>query len=200
MDKFDYLKKEVESLFKRLPQSMHYHNYNHTLDVLTQVERIAQHEKIHQFDLLLLKTAALFHDTGFLINYRDHEKGSIHIAKPILKKHSYNPSQINVVCKLIEKTKLPHNPETKLQQILCDADMDNLGRSDFLEKNELLRKELQENQNVFYTEDEWYNLTLNLLKRHHYFTSAQQNRTQYKKTINHKLILEKIESDDNFWE
>jgi len=50
-----------------LSRKLTYHGIHHTLDVLVQVQRIAKEEGIvNEEDLFLLKTATLYHDTGFL--------------------------------------------------------------------------------------------------------------------------------------
>ncbi|MFO7963444.1 MAG: hypothetical protein R6U50_05940, partial [Desulfobacterales bacterium] len=52
----------LEKLDKGLPENLFYHNMKHTIDVVTQVELIGKSENITDEELLLLKTAALFHD------------------------------------------------------------------------------------------------------------------------------------------
>ena len=54
----------LDKLEKELPQNLYYHNVKHTVDVVTQVELIGLGEGVADEELLLLKTAALFHDTG----------------------------------------------------------------------------------------------------------------------------------------
>ena len=60
----------VHNLLTGLSEKLTYHNLPHTLDVLKQVQRIGKEEGImEEEDMFLLKTAALYHDTGFLSVY-----------------------------------------------------------------------------------------------------------------------------------
>ena len=62
-----FLQREV---FSRLPDNLYYHNIDHTLqDVLPAAIRLAEMEAVSSDDLFLLKTAVLFHDTGFIKQY-----------------------------------------------------------------------------------------------------------------------------------
>jgi hypothetical protein len=45
--------------------------------------------------------------------------------------------------KLIHVTEIPHKPLNHLQEIICDADLDYLGRNDFQEIADNLKAELK---------------------------------------------------------
>jgi HD superfamily phosphodiesterase len=122
----------LDKLEKELPGNLFYHNSKHTVDVVTQVELIGLGEGVSDEDLLLLKTAALFHDTGHTISYNNHEYFSTLVAREILPTYYFTTSQIDTICELIMATKLPPNPRNKLEEIMCDADLDYLGRSDMI--------------------------------------------------------------------
>src|SRR5437868_1632048 len=97
----------INILSRQLDKRLTYHNTDHTLDVVTQAERIALAEGIaSKKELLLLKTAALFHDTGFLYVYDGHEEKSCEIAREKLSAH-FTQHDIQLVCKLIIVTKVP---------------------------------------------------------------------------------------------
>ena len=80
---FLLLKREVTGILSaQLDKKLCYHNIDHTLDVIEQAEQIALSEKISPAkEILLLKVAALFHDTGFLYVYTGHEEKSCEIAR-----------------------------------------------------------------------------------------------------------------------
>ena len=90
---------------------------------------------------------------------------------------------------------MPQNSQTRLQKIMCDADLDHLGRDDFFEKGDLLRKEWQIFRKKMYNDEQWYKLQLKFLEEHEYFTiSAKKLRNRGKlKNIEHlkKLIIAK---------
>ena len=168
----DYLQTEIfikEKLRKELPRNLFYHGYEHTLDVLEATERISQEENIEHEDLLLLKTAALFHDSGFLHGYAEHEKAGCKIACETLPGYDYTHEEIEIICGMIMATKIPQNPQTHLEEILCDADLDYLGRNDFEPIAESLFQELI-GQNIVNNEKEWNRIQENFLSNHHYFT------------------------------
>ncbi len=64
----------LEKLEQGLPKNLYYHNVKHTVDVYTQVELIGRAEGVSKEDLLLLRTAALFHDAGHLVTRHPRAK------------------------------------------------------------------------------------------------------------------------------
>jgi len=60
-------------LKKGLSKDLIYHSLDHTLDVLKAVERLALLEGVTDEALFLLKTAAIFHDAGFIEKYENDE-------------------------------------------------------------------------------------------------------------------------------
>src|SRR5690606_32006718 len=74
MLKFMDIQEEIlDYLEHKLPDNLYYHNVKHTIDVTTEVELIGWAEGVSEEDILLLKLAALFHDAGHTISYKDHE-------------------------------------------------------------------------------------------------------------------------------
>src|SRR5688572_26750494 len=131
-DLFTSIKQPILSrLENELDPRLGYHNITHTLDVLEQAEILAKQEKVtDKHDLLLLKTAAIFHDSGFLSVYKNHEEKSCEIACEALR-NIFNEEDIKKVCGMIMATNIPQSPKTLLEQIICDADLDYLVRNDF---------------------------------------------------------------------
>jgi hypothetical protein len=78
--------------------------------------------------------------------YRNHEEAGVEIAREILPDYDYTQEQIDHICQLIMKTKLPPKPVYLLEQIICDADLDYLGRVDFIPVSGNLFRELTEHQ------------------------------------------------------
>jgi predicted metal-dependent HD superfamily phosphohydrolase len=185
MTKQNYIgaKKEAIKLLQGLDESYHYHDLFHTEDVLRGVEELASLEKINEDETLLLKTAAIYHDIGYLSQAQGHEKIGAEAIKKILPNYRYNQKDIELISGIIKATQIPQMPKTKLQEIICDADLDNLGREDFFDRGELLRKELAE-QGIEKTDTEWYEFSLKFLQGHNYFTESAQNLRQKKKEQN----------------
>ena len=161
----------LDKLEEELPKNLYYHNAKHTIDVLSQVELIGIIEGVSDHDLLLLKTAALFHDIGQIKQSAGHENIGCEYTKEWLPKYNYSDEEISEINKLIMATQLPPNPESLLEKIMCDADLDYLGRSDFIPVSDTLFKELSA-QNIITDINEWNKLQVKFLEIHHYFTDS----------------------------
>ncbi len=147
----------INKLEKGLSPALTYHNVAHTLDVLKQAVDIAKMEGIQdEEDLLLLQISALYHDVGFLEIYTGHEEVSCKVACSELTDFGLSTIQIEKVCGMIRATKVPQQPQTVLEQIICDADLDYLGRDDFFETGQCLFKEFIDHKIV--SDDRSWNL------------------------------------------
>lgn len=161
----------------KLRTGFEYHNLEHTLDVTQRALFYANEEGITAHDVHLLQTAALFHDTGFTRTYEGHEQASAQIACEVLPALGYCQSDIDQVTQLILATRRPPQPCSRLAEILCDADLDNLGRDDFVQRADSLRQELQTICGLQYSDQEWHQRLRSLLTSHTYFTvSARKHR------------------------
>lgn len=185
----------ILKLKNELSHKLYYHSVEHTLDVLCAANRLAKTEKISDNDLILLKTAALFHDAGLIEKYKDHEEVSARIAKEILPDYGYTITDIETVSSIILTTKLPQQAQTQLEKILCDADLDYLGRSDFFMIAHTLRYEWEESGYLQMSLKEWYQLQFKFLNEHRYFTYSandlrfhgkQKNLNEIKELLNIK--------------
>lgn len=181
-----------DRLEKELPGHLYYHNVKHTIDVVTQVELIGLGEGVSDEDILLLKTAALFHDAGHIIGYKEHELKSTNIARECLPDYKYTPKQIDSICKIIMSTQLPPEPMNLLEKIICDSDLDYLGRSDFIPVSNTLYQELEE-QNMIRTLNDWNKLQIKFLSSHHYFTETAKSLREINKQEQIERIKKLIE-------
>lgn len=182
---FSEVKKFIlNKLKKELPQYLSYHSVEHVKDVFNAAKQIAKSENVSGEELTLILTAALFHDTGFLNGPKDHEKQSCNIVKEFLPRFGYSPQQIKLICGMIMATKIPQSPKNKLEEIMCDADLDYLGRDDFYVIGNKLFAELSM-YGMITTEDEWNKLQIRFLESHHYFTktSIKLRKTQKEKHL-----------------
>lgn len=179
----------LDKLEKELPGKLYYHNVKHTVDIVTEVELIGWGEGISDEEILLIKTAGLFHDVGHVVQYADHEYHGTLIAREMLPKYNYSEKQINRICDVIMSTKLPPKPKDLLQSIICDADLDYLGRSDFVPVSNTLFKELKE-QNMIGTLNDWNKLQVKFITGHQYFTKTARNLRE----VNKQKQIERISS------
>ena len=159
-------------LERELSPLLCYHSVMHTRDdVVVAVERLAAQEGVAGEALLLLLTAAYFHDLGFVEQREQHELIGARVAAEALPRFGYRPDQIALIKGMILATRLPQTPHTHLECILADADLDVCGRNDFLALNRWLRAELVAAGNAA-SDREWYSGQISFLWAHRYWTAA----------------------------
>ncbi len=174
-----YISNRMET---ELPAHLSYHNLAHVLDVYNAAARLATAEGVKGDELTLLLTAAMYHDSGYLVQKKDHESISCNIARESLPRFGYTAEQIETICKIIMATCIPQQPGNLLEKIICDADLDYLGRDDFFSVNKLLFEELKA-ADVLQNEVQWDQMQVQFLEQHHYFTqTAIHTRKKQKDT------------------
>lgn len=168
-----------QSLMPRLENSLDpqltYHNNLHTKEVLAAAQLLGKAEGLSDDEQLLLNTAALFHDSGFLLSNEDHEEKSCTLARQYLPQAGYNDAQVETICALIKATKLPHQPATHLQKILCDADLSYLSTPAYAQQAEALYRELNARGEVKNKTD-WQNRQFHFVRNHNYFTNTARSK------------------------
>ena len=178
----------LDKLEKELPKQFYYHSFSHTIDMHDSAVRISDFENISEDDKELVLVAALFHDAGFIINRENHEMHSCTIANEMLPQFGYSSIEKEAVCNLIMATQMPVNPKSKLEEIICDADLDYLGRDDFKEIGDLLYRELSED-GMIEGEAAWNELQIRFLTNHRYFTAFGKTNREEKKQENLRGLL-----------
>lgn len=160
----------LNELGSDLSKDFLYHDLAHTLDVVQAVVRYGKMYGLGEHELILLKTAALYHDVGLIDTFDGHEGRSIEIAREVLPGFGYSPDDLEIVVNMIKATQLPQSPQTVLEEFLCDADLDYLGRDDFFilaSKLQLEWRRLGVKDIAF---DEWIGFEKGFLKSHQYFS------------------------------
>ena len=169
-------RKIKEILETELPDKLYYHALHHTYDVLKVCNEYIRREKIKDYDAKLLRIGALLHDIGFTQTYNDHEAKGQEIAEILMSELGFPEQDIAIVKGLIWATKIPQNPKTYLEKIICDADLDYLGRRDFYEIGDQLYAELK-HRRILKNVKEWNKIQIDFLEKHQYHTSfARKNR------------------------
>ncbi|WP_426588914.1 HD domain-containing protein [Mucilaginibacter sp. R-33] len=181
----------LDKIKKELPEHFHYHNADHAIDVYTAAKQIAAGEGVNGCELDLLLTAAYYHDSGFLFGQVNHEVGSCKNARLYLPKFGFTYDEIEQVCDIIMATKMPQNPHNHLGQIICDADLDYLGRNDFFILSKRLFSELVITDHLE-SELEWDRQQVKFLQSHHYFTQIALRLRAEGKNEHLKIITAKI--------
>ncbi|MFC2114610.1 HD domain-containing protein [Bacteroidota bacterium] len=170
----------LRRLEKELNPELHYHGVHHTIDVIASCKRLCEAEGVNSSDMLLLQTAAVFHDSGFLQTYKGHEEVSCDYARDILPGYGYRADEIKHIREMIMATQIPQSPKSYLANILCDADLDYLGRNDFDPIAHSLYKELMA-YNMIIDEKQWNMIQVSFLSNHIYFTKTAKESRESKK-------------------
>lgn len=185
----------IKRLRKKLPDNLYYHSADHTEDVCNAVQRIAVREGVTNEDLLLLKAAALYHDAGFMTKYQNNEIVGADMAKKELPKYGFSDEQIETVTQLIMVTFASRKPESLLEKILCDADLDYLGRDDFFEVSERLKQELTE-RGMVRSDMHWDELQVKFLESHQYYTESSKKLREASKKKNLEKVKARMQQNE----
>jgi len=186
-------------LNKKLDTNYVYHNITHTQDVVAYTEELSENLKIDETSKANLKLAALFHDTGFIKGVENHEVESVKILSDFLNDQNFDVERIKAISKLILATKMGHQFNNELEQIIMDADCAHLGSKNFENKLELLRKEWESTEGKKFSDTEWMEINIDFLtKGHKYYTDYALKKWSKGKNKNvSKLLktLHKIKED-----
>lgn len=176
----------LNELAEKLPSNLYYHGVHHTKDVLDITGKLAEQEKLSPQETELVKIAALFHDSGFITTYHDHEDASCTMARATLPLFGFNEEMIVKVCDLIMATRMPQSPKNHLERILCDADLDYLGRDDYDHISDNLFRELKEYGYVG-DDQSWKEKQHDFLTQHRFFLTNSESRLLNKENNLNKL-------------
>lgn len=184
---------KVESfLLENLPKQYTYHTIEHIRDVVKQAERIAKKEKIDKSIIQDIKLAAWLHDVGYIWEPNRHEARGAEYAISILTEMKFPKSKISLITGMIMATKIPQSPKNHLEQIICDADLDYLGRDDYDYNSNNLLKEIELSKKI--TQKEWLLIQEKFLKAHAYFTTTSQKLRNKRKKETLLSIQEQLKN------
>ena len=173
---YNKLKKDIlEKLRQGLSNELFYHRAEHSIQVINDAEIIGKAEGFKEDELVLLKTAALLHDIGFLKRASQNESMGSEMAASILPDYAYDSKQIKLIQGMILATAIPQKPQNLMEEIICDADLAYLGQEDATHHAENLQREMSLVQNLNFNDVEWIDFQLKFLKMHSFFTSYARN-------------------------
>jgi len=168
-----------------------YHGLHHTLDVLEATRRIGNEERVSAHELELLLVAAAYHDCGFLDTYSDHELAGCAIARKALPDFGFTAADIETICVMIMATKVPQDPKSGLANILCDADLDYLGRDDFKSIGDTLFEELKY-IGILQHVEAWNRIQVKFLSAHRYHTAYSKANREAAKQAHLGKVMEEV--------
>ncbi|MCT4580431.1 MAG: HD domain-containing protein [Flavobacteriales bacterium] len=188
----DYI---TNRLVNELSDDLFYHGAHHTFAVVKAAGQLAYNEGISKREYNLLLTAAYYHDSGFLFQYKSNEPFAAQLAIETLPNFGYSTKDIEAVNRIILATQSHIMPNSLLEEIMCDADHDYIGTEDYHKIAQTLRDELA-TTGVVYQDIEWLEVQHTYLTtKHQYFTqTAKKNRVPQKEQII-KELLNKIQQE-----
>ena len=184
----DYVERFVSDKF---PVGICYHNIDHIYDVVEGCRIIGRDCNVNGRDMELLEAAAWLHDLGYYAGYVNHEAVSASLAQEFLLKNGWSEEEVEIIRNCILSTKVPQNPTTQLEEIICDADLFHLGLESFFQKSELLRLELTlHDRNI--SQENWLKQSLKFLEVHEFHTEYGKVFLNKRKNENYGLLTSKI--------
>lgn len=172
-------------------ENLYYHQYEHALAVMERAIYLWTMEGCNPKEIELLAIASLFHDTWFVIEYEDNEQFWAKIAQNYLKTILYPEKDIKIIENIILATKPDSNPHTLLEQIIKDADLDNLWTEDFFNAGEKLKREREMIQRIKIRDPDWKHAALNIASWHKFYTKTQISEREAKLKEN----IEKLKAE-----
>jgi predicted metal-dependent HD superfamily phosphohydrolase len=187
----------VTALYDTNPNAaLLFHNIDHTRTVVGRTKEIAGHYYLNEKDMLAVYIAAWFHDTGYLFaDPKDHEEKSVELMREFIKTNSNDNELVDRIEECIMATRMPHQHENLLEQIICDADTYHLGTKEFKTINQQVWEEYNLGGTVL-DEKEWTEKTIGLLKEHHYYTKYCRDLLEERKQKNMKKLQKKLEENE----
>ena len=190
---FDAAEKSILLLLETTMPKLPYHNLGHVTDVFQAAQEIAKSEQVSEEEIKNVRIAALLHDIGFIHSPKNHEEKGAEMARDLLPKFGFDDVAVEVVVNMILATKLPQSPATLMERILCDADLDYLGRSDFHEISGHLYEEMKATGAVE-NEREWNLVQRTFLQSHRYHTRFGKSNREEVKNQHLQEIITKLKS------
>lgn len=182
----------TDLLSHKLSKDIKFHTLQHTQEVVAACEKLADYLQLPDDDRFALLLAAWFHDSGYTGGTaKDHETLSIKLVNDFLNAHSITDDIKNKVTGCINATRMPQNPGTLIEKIICDADLFHLGTDAFDEKSKLLRQELSGFGDNNVSKKDWRKINIRFLKRHEYFTAYGKEKLQREKDKHLAELLDK---------
>lgn len=163
----------VKAFFaEHVPDKYVFHDFEHTVQTVAAVRVIAEGFELSEGEITILQLATWFHDTGYAQGPESHEERSTNQAEAFLQ-GKISDKELESVLGCIRATKVPQQPSNLLEQIICDADLDYLGRNDFSKIGNTLFRELNA-YHLINDEQAWNRLQVSFLSAHSFHTHTNR--------------------------
>ncbi|MEM9824213.1 MAG: Pycsar system effector family protein [Bacteroidota bacterium] len=174
---------------EQVPKAYSYHNVQHTENVVEAVIEIGQILELTEQEMEILQLAAWFHDTGYDKGPANHEERSAKYLRAFLEPRDYSEAVLQQIEACILATKVPQNPQNNLEAIICDADLNHLGKYNYWDRCGRLRQELAQTKHLNMSDLEWLNFELDFMNGHEYKTAIAQALYNKQKTKHIRQLI-----------
>ena len=184
----DQITEEIIRIVSLNMANLPYHNSEHALNVYRATQMYAIKVNLSITERFLLGIAALFHDYIYVIDAKDNEENSAFQAGIFMKEKNFPKQHIEIVKSLILATKYPPHPESEMEKLMCDSDLDHLGTDECFKHSEKLKEEMKWTNNF-----EWLMFEKEFMKKHQYHSDIAKKLRNEKKAENLEFIESRIE-------
>lgn len=184
----------IRKLFaERLNPMVCYHNLDHTLSIVAKVNEIGLYYQMGEIELEDLFLAGWLHDVGYWGGVAlDHEKRGADFARDFLPKFKISENRIEAICEAILATKVPQQPKSLMDSIICDADLYHLSSDQCYAQTLLLMKENEQLNDRPVVLLDWLKNSEKFMENHHYHTDFALKFYQTGKNENLIFLQSKI--------
>ena len=176
----DLEEKIFEVFSSEAHEKLTFHNLRHTMEVYSQAELLGRAESLTEEDLLIVKTAALLMDIGYLKDYHTPVEKSAVFAGSELPRYRFTESQVNQVEMLLRSSMAVNAGSSQMEKILMDAQTLYYGRVDFIPLCENLYQE-ELHYGLVQGKTEWVRSMVQKINRHEYYTSTARKLREVSK-------------------
>lgn len=178
---------------EQVPKEYAYHDIQHTVSVVNDAREIGKQFDLSEIEMEILLLAAWFHDTGYDKGAMNHEERGARYAREYLSGQEYSEKDLQRIEDCILATKMPHDPKSLLERIICDADLGHIGQKIYWERCSKVRQEMALTKDLIMTDQEWVDFELEFMDRHEFQTPvAKQLYDRRKKKHIKQLHKQKV--------
>ena len=193
------LPQALDFLTAGLPEIYTYHNALHTQDVCEALFEITPYLPLPTSEIDALLTAGVFHDFGYLDSYLDNEALALPYMSMFCKKAGIEETVVLRAHELILETRYPYHPVSEAGKLLCDADIEYIGRSFeyFISRADNLRNELANAENLHFSDRQWFAAEVDFLQKNSFFSPVFRELRNAGRVSNLSQLKLKLQNLEN---
>jgi adenylate cyclase len=169
--KLQDIEEQVIKLFdEEAPPNLYFHNSALVRSITTQVDLLANAERLSDEEFIHLRLASVFLYTGYIMDYDNAPEETCNQIDGILPKYGFSSSDAELTKKLVLNS-FTGKGESLADNILSDSILDYLGRVDYIKlTDKLLREETEYGKATDLSA--WIKHQKQLLSEHEFITTT----------------------------